>query len=92
MPELNGPQKAAAILVQLGNDVANRVLKSMNETEVVQLTLAIANLPQLETEMVNDIVNEFVASISGIESVRQGGIDAAKEMLTARLGSTEAEV
>ena len=45
MPELNGPQKAAAILVQLGNDVANRVLKSMNETEVVQLTLAIANLP-----------------------------------------------
>ena len=91
MPELNGPQKAAAILVQLGNDVANRVLKSMNETEVVQLTLAIANLPQLETEMVNDIVNEFVASISGIESVRQGGIDAAKEMLTARLGSAEAE-
>ncbi len=89
--ELTGPQKAAAVLVQLGNDIANRVLRCMTETEVVQLTLEIANLPKLEPDAVTRVVEEFVDSVSAVQSVGQGGVEAAREILAARLGTSEAD-
>ncbi|MHB8189181.1 MAG: flagellar motor switch protein FliG [Ferrimicrobium sp.] len=89
--QLSGAQKSAAVLVQLGTDLAARVLRSMSESEAVSLTLEIAKLPSLDQSTIADLMSEFVDSVIAVKSVGQGGIDAAREILTARLGRSEAE-
>lgn len=88
--QLTGPQKAAAVLVQLGKDLAARVLRSMTETEAVSLTLEIANLPNLDKAFIAELMGEFVDSVVAVKTVGQGGVEAAREILSARLSPKEA--
>jgi len=90
LEELTGAQKSAAVLVQLGTDLASRVLRSMSETEAVALTLEIAKLPTLSKETIASLMAEFVDSVVAIQNIGQGGMDVAREILSARLGKAEA--
>ena len=89
--DLTGIQKSAAVLVQLGTELAARVLRSMSETEAVALTLEIAKLPSLEKETIAELMEEFVESVIAVKTVGQGGMDAARSILSARLGKNEAD-
>jgi flagellar motor switch protein FliG len=89
--DLTGMQKSAAVLVQLGTELAARVLRSMSETEAVALTLEIAKLPSLEKETIADLMEEFVESVIAVKTVGQGGMEAARNILSARLGKNEAD-
>lgn len=89
--ELTGMQKSAAVLVQLGTELAARVLRSMSETEAVALTLEIAKLPSLEKDTIAELMEEFVESVIAVKTVGQGGMDAARNILSARLGKNEAD-
>jgi flagellar motor switch protein FliG len=89
--DLTGMQKSAAVLVQLGTELAARVLRSMSETEAVALTLEIAKLPNLDKETIAELMEEFVESVIAVKTVGQGGMDAAREILSARLGKSEAD-
>jgi flagellar motor switch protein FliG len=89
--DLTGIQKSAAVLVQLGTELAARVLRSMSETEAVALTLEIAKLPSLEKETIAELMEEFVESVIAVKTVGQGGMDAARNILSARLGKNEAD-
>lgn len=88
---LNGSQKAAAVLAQMGTTRAAKVLKSMSEAEVVSLMAEMAQLPPLGTRDVSDVLSEFVDSVTALVSVGQGGIDAARKLLRERLGAGRAE-
>lgn len=89
--DLTGIQKSAAVLVQLGTELAARVLRSMSETEAVALTLEIAKLPNLEKETIAELMEEFVESVIAVKTVGQGGMEAARNILSARLGKNEAD-
>ncbi len=77
--------------MQLGTELAARVLRSMSETEAVALTLEIAKLPSLEKETIAELMEEFVESVIAVKTVGQGGMDAARSILSARLGKNEAD-
>jgi flagellar motor switch protein FliG len=63
----------------------------MSETEAVALTLEIAKLPSLEKETIADLMEEFVESVIAVKTVGQGGMEAARNILSARLGKNEAD-
>ncbi len=84
-------QRSAAVLVQLGTDLAARVLRSMSEAEAVSLTLEVAKLPSLDKETITELMQDFVDSVVAVRSVGQGGVDTARDILAARLGKAEAE-
>ncbi|MGH9102308.1 MAG: flagellar motor switch protein FliG [Acidimicrobiales bacterium] len=88
--ELNGMQKAAAVLLQIGPQRASKVLRSMSEAEVLSLMTAVANLPTLDSDDVARIVAEFVEGASASRGIAQGGLDAARAFLETRLGAKEA--
>ena len=88
---LTGPQKAATVLAQMGTQRAAQVLKAMSETEVVMLMTEMAQLPQLDADVVAQVVSEFVNGVTGMVAVSQGGIDAAKRLLRERLGAARAD-
>lgn len=89
--ELTGMQRSAAVLVQLGTDLAARVLRSMSEAEAVSLTLEVAKLPSLDKEAITELMQDFVDSVVAVRTVGQGGVDTARDILAARLGKAEAE-
>lgn len=88
---LTGPQKAAAMIVQLGAQRASHILATMNETEVVDLMEEVAQLPPLDASTVSVVVQEFIERAETIRNVAQGGKEAARQVLVERLGATRAE-
>ncbi len=88
---LKGPQKAAAMLAQLGTERAALVLKNMSEVEVVTLLQEMVQLPPLEPEDVDRLVQDFAHRVIALASVGQGGFDAARRLLRERLGPVRAE-
>ncbi|WP_182101579.1 flagellar motor switch protein FliG [Niallia taxi] len=90
MPELLPKQKAAVLLISLGPDVSSKVFKHLNEEEIEQLTLEIANLRRVEPKMKDDIISEFHDIAVAQEYIAQGGITYAKDVLEKALGQQKA--
>jgi flagellar motor switch protein FliG len=88
---LSGRQKAAIVVAQLDDDRATKVLKAMTEAEVVELMAEVASLPPLAPDVVRAVVEEFLREGMRAMQVRQGGLDAARRLLTERLGHARAE-
>ena len=88
---LNGRQKAAAMLAQMNEDQVANIMKSMSDVEVVDLMAALAKLPPLDQSVVTDLVGDFVRTLAALHSVGQGGFDAARKILQARMGAQRAD-
>ena len=88
---MNGSQKAAALLVQLGTTRAAKVLRNMTEVEVIELMTQVAALPQLDDDTVDSVVQDFSLGLAATRSISQGGMEQARALLTERLGARQAE-
>ncbi|MHB8263619.1 MAG: flagellar motor switch protein FliG [Acidimicrobiales bacterium] len=88
---LLGPQKAALVIAQLDEEHAQRVLKGLSETEVIDLIAEMASLPALEPHVVRTVLGEFLEQAAVLFQVKQGGIDVARKLLEDRLGRARAE-
>jgi flagellar motor switch protein FliG len=88
---LTGREKAAAMLAQMTDEQVASIMRSMSDIEVVDLMAAMAKLPPLQTEIVNEVVGDFLRTLVALHSVGQGGLDAARKILQARMGAQRAE-
>ncbi len=88
--KLSGRQKAAILLVALGPEISAQVFKHLDEDEIEQLTLEIANVRKVEPETKEKIVEEFHQMCLAQEYISQGGISYAKEVLEKALGQQKA--
>jgi flagellar motor switch protein FliG len=88
---MNGTQRAATLLVQLGTARAAKVLRTMSESEVVELMTQVAGLPPLDDVTVDKVVQDFALTLAASRSITQGGMDQARALLTERLGARQAE-
>ncbi|PBB05869.1 flagellar motor switch protein FliG [Salimicrobium humidisoli] len=92
MPQkkLSGKQKAAALLISLGPDVAAQVYKHLSEEEMEQLTLEISSVQKVDSAQKEEIVEQFHKIALAQDYISQGGISYAKEVLEKAVGSDEA--
>lgn len=86
----SGKQKAAVLLISLGPEVSAEVFKHLNEDEIEQLTLEIANLQRVDNDQKEDILKEFHQICLAQDYISQGGIGYAKDVLEKALGQNEA--
>lgn len=89
--EMTGRQKAAVLLISLGQDVAARVYKQLNDEEVEQLTLEIANLRSVDLDKREAVMREFREIAMAKEYITSGGIEYARDVLEQALGRQQAE-
>ncbi|WP_202077077.1 flagellar motor switch protein FliG [Caldalkalibacillus salinus] len=89
--ELNGKQKAALLMVSLGPEVSAQVFKQLNEDEIEQLTLEIANVRKVDAEQKESILDEFNQMCIAQDYISQGGIAYAKDILEKALGENKAQ-
>ncbi len=88
--EMTGRQKAAVLMVTLGQDVSAKIFQHLNEEEIEQLTLEIANVRKVEPQEKEAIIEEFHQMALAQDYISQGGISYAKEVLEKALGQEKA--
>ncbi|MFC4617341.1 flagellar motor switch protein FliG [Camelliibacillus cellulosilyticus] len=87
---LKGKEKAAILLISLGAEVSAEVFKHLNDQEIEQLTLQIANMRRVEQEVKDDVMEQFYQIVLAQNYISQGGIGYAKQVLEKALGRTAA--
>lgn len=93
MPErevLTGRKKAAILLIALGKEKASEIYKHLNEDEIEQLTLEIANLSKVDADVKNKVMEEFYQLCLARNYISEGGIEYAREILERAMGSQKA--
>jgi flagellar motor switch protein FliG len=87
---LNGNQKAAILLLQVGKERAAQVLRTMRETEVADLMAEIARLRNVDTAIVDDVLHEFGSLAGSKIAITSGGLELARSMLEEAIGEEKA--
>ncbi len=90
MKILTGKQKAAILLISLGPELSAQIFKHLQEEEIEQLTLEIANIRKVPPEKRDEVYQEFYQMCIANEYISQGGINYARELLEKALGHQKA--
>jgi flagellar motor switch protein FliG len=86
VPALTGLQKAAILLVALGDEASAVLLKQLSDDEVELVTGAIANLPVVPLAQAEAILEEFREATNGALQVGHGGAAYARRVLAHAFG------
>ena len=85
--KLSGLQKAAILMVILGEKKSAEVLRELDETEVDRIGRAIASAPTITSELTESILTEFYQMILTQDYVLKGGIEYAQKILVGAFGA-----
>ncbi|MBO3740636.1 flagellar motor switch protein FliG [Actinoplanes sp. NEAU-H7] len=86
---MTGARKAAIMLVQFGKEHASQVMANLTEKEVEMVSAEVARLGKLQPAQVDDVMDEFYV-MATTRYAGAGGMDYARELLEASLGSERA--
>ncbi len=89
-PELTGVQRAAVLLLSLGEQDAAEVLKHMNAKEVQKLGIAMATISGISREQVLQVMDTFNHSLEKQTSLGMGADDYVRKVLVQALGEDKA--
>ena len=84
--ELTSTQRAAVLVLSLGQDIAPLILKELNEAEIELLTLEIANLRDISPSAAEKVLGDASTIIMANKYISQGGVDYARSLLEKALG------
>ena len=79
--KLTGPEKAAVILLSLGED-HTRLWQSLDEDEIKEISQAMASLGTVSAHVVEELMVEFVSGMSGSGAV-MGSYEQTQRLLTS---------
>jgi flagellar motor switch protein FliG len=87
---LGGRQKAAILLVGLGPERAAEIFRHLTEDDIETLSLDMANLQQVPSEISNEIWSEMVGTCLAQDYLAEGGVEFAREVLERAVGPERA--
>ena len=88
---MKGIEKAAALLVAIGEQRAGEIFKFLGDSEVEALSLELAKAQKIPTELCRDIITEAVESVLAEDYLAEGGVDYARSVLMRSLGEDRAD-
>ncbi len=93
MPLSAGPglQKAAILMVLLGEETASSIFRHLPETDVQQLTERIAELDHIKPETAISVLEEYYKLTLTQSYLSEGGPDYAKKLLVKAFGEGGAQ-
>ncbi len=87
--KLTGPEKAAVILLSLGED-HTRLWQNLDEDEIKEISQAMASLGTVSAQVVEELMVEFVSGMSGSGAV-MGSYEQTQRLLAAFMPSDRVE-
>lgn len=88
--ELTGPQKVAVLCMSLGADEAVKLTQSLTPDEAEEISFHIAQMEQVSAATVEGVLTEWMQMALAVDSIAQGGISYASELLEKAFGSHRA--
>jgi flagellar motor switch protein FliG len=90
LSNLSGAQRAAVLMLLLGEQQASEIVKFMNPQEVQTLGGAMVDVSDVSQEAVNAILDDFVATIKKQSSLGLGNTDYVEKVFKRALGDDKA--
>jgi flagellar motor switch protein FliG len=90
--QLTPKQKAAILLVSLGEDITAPVLVHLTEEEVEDLMLEVARLGKVMPTLRQEVIEEFSELVETSQFISEGGVEHARIMLEKAFGEQKAEM
>ncbi len=87
---LGWTDKAAVLLMSLGESQSTEIMKHMNPKEVQRLGVAMANLKNVSKNQVQEVVDEFSNAVSEQTGFGVGNDDYIRSVLVGALGEDKA--
>lgn len=87
--KLTGPEKAAVILLSLGED-HTRLWQSLDDEEIKEISQAMAGLGTVTAAVVEELLIEFVAGMSGSGAV-MGSFEQTQKLLSSFMSGDRVE-
>ena len=88
---LRGIEKAAILLVAIGEERAGEIFRYLGESEVEALSLEIAKSRKVPNDVCRDVLGEAVETVLAEDYIAEGGVDYARNILERSLGASRAE-
>ena len=89
--KLTGPERAAVLLMNLGEDIAAKVLVNLDDREIQNIGNYISDLGDVDLEAMDSTNKDFYDMVqSGIGGLGKGGMDFLKSALTQALDPAKA--
>jgi flagellar motor switch protein FliG len=82
---LTGPQKAAILLMTIGEEHAGKILSMLEDEEIKELSGTMSTLGAVSSDMVERLCVEFAEAMAGAGGV-SGSFDSTERLLTRALG------
>jgi flagellar motor switch protein FliG len=88
--DLTGRRKSAILCTAMGAEAAAKILQRLTAEEVELLSLEIATLPTMDRGTTTAILHEYFDVARAVESIAQGGVENAREVLEQAFGPQRA--
>ena len=85
--KLTGTQKVAILLMSMGDDVAKRMFEKMEDDEIKQISLVMADLGIIDKVLVERVLNEFIIRMTETSDVK-GNFNITEKFLKQVLPQT----
>jgi flagellar motor switch protein FliG len=90
--ELAGTQRAAILLMSLGEQDAANVLKQLDAREVQKLGIAMAELKEVSREQMTAVLDTFIGVADSKANLAGGSQDYVRRVLTQAVGKQKADM
>ncbi|MGB1579982.1 MAG: flagellar motor switch protein FliG [Nevskiales bacterium] len=89
-PKVTGTQKAAILLMSLGESEAAQVLQHMGAKDVQRLGQAMASVSEVTKQQASTVMDDFVSAMENQTSLGVGADDYVRKVLVEALGEDKA--
>lgn len=88
--DLSGPQKVAVLCMALGAEEAVKLTQSLSPEEAEEISLHIAQMDHVAASTVEAVMNEWMQMAVAVDSIAEGGMGYATEVLEKAFGRSKA--
>jgi flagellar motor switch protein FliG len=90
--EIPGTQRAAILLMSLGEQDAANLLKQLDSRDVQKLGIAMAELKQVSRDQMSTVLDKFIDVADSRANIASGSQDFVRRVLTQAVGKQKADL
>src|SRR5882762_10311118 len=90
--ELDGTQRAAILLMSLGEQDAASLLKQLDAKDVQRLGMAMADLKEVSRDQMTSVLDKFIGIVDAKSDIASGSQDYVRRVLTQAVGKQKTDL
>jgi flagellar motor switch protein FliG len=90
--DLGGTERAAILLMSLGEQDAANLLKQLDAREVQRLGVAMAELKEVSREQMTSVLDNFIGVVDGKSNLASGSQEYVRRVLTQAVGKQKTDL